>query len=68
MLLLLSLQSCLTVQTHRWQPTRLLCPWDSPGKNNGVGCHSLLQLEDKEIEIKSLICIIEVYIIIVIVV
>ena len=25
------------------QPTRLLCPWSSPGKNTGVGCHSLLQ-------------------------
>ena len=25
------------------QPARLLCPWDSPGKNTGVGCHSLLQ-------------------------
>ena len=25
------------------QPTRLLCPWHSPGKNTGVGCHSLLQ-------------------------
>ena len=25
------------------QPTRLLCPWDSPGKNAGVGCHALLQ-------------------------
>jgi len=24
-------------------PPRLLCPWDSPGKNTGVGCHSLLQ-------------------------
>ena len=24
-------------------PTRLLCPWDSPGKNTGVGCHCLLQ-------------------------
>ena len=24
-------------------PTRLLCPWDSPGKNTGVGCHFLLQ-------------------------
>ena len=24
------------------QPTRLLCPWDSPGKNPGVGCHALL--------------------------
>ena len=25
------------------QPTRLLCPWDSPGENTGVGCHSLLR-------------------------
>ena len=25
------------------QPVRLLCPWDSPGKNNGVGCHFLPQ-------------------------
>ena len=23
--------------------TRFLCPWDSPGKNTGVGCHALLQ-------------------------
>ena len=23
-------------------PTKLLCPWDSPGKNTGVGCHALL--------------------------
>ena len=28
---------------HGLLPTRLLCPWDSPGKNTGVGCHSLLQ-------------------------
>ena len=28
---------------HRLQPARLLCPWDSPGKNTGVGCHFLLQ-------------------------
>ena len=28
---------------HGLQPTRLLCPWDFPGKNTGVGCHSLLQ-------------------------
>ena len=28
---------------HRGQPTRLCCPWDSPGKNIGVGCHFLLQ-------------------------
>ena len=38
-----SLQSCLTVRPHRRQPTRFLCPWDSPGKNTGVGCHFLLQ-------------------------
>ena len=31
------------VQPHRWQPTRLPRPWDSPGKNTGVGCHFLLQ-------------------------
>ena len=29
--------------TPKWQPTRLPCPWDSPGKNIGVGCHFLLQ-------------------------
>ena len=28
---------------HGLQPTRLLCPWDSPGKNTGVGCHALRQ-------------------------
>ena len=32
-----------SVQPHRRQPNRLLCPWDSPGKNTGVGCHFLLQ-------------------------
>ena len=31
------------MRPHRWQPTRLRCPWDSPGKNTGVGCHFLLQ-------------------------
>ena len=30
-------------QPHRLQPTRLLCPWDFPGKSTGVGCHCLLQ-------------------------
>ena len=30
-------------QPHGLQPTRLLCPWDSPGKSTGVGCHCLLQ-------------------------
>src|SRR5574340_172589 len=29
--------------SHALQPTRLSCPWDSPVKNTGVGCHFLLQ-------------------------
>ena len=32
-----------SVRPHRWPPTRPLCPWNSPGKNTGVGCHFLLQ-------------------------
>ena len=32
-----------SVRPHRWQPTRLPRPWDSPGKSTGVGCHFLLQ-------------------------
>ena len=32
-----------SVQPHRRQPIRLPRPWDSPGKNTGVGCHFLLQ-------------------------
>ena len=32
-----------SVRTHRQQPTRLPRPWDSPGKNTGVGCHFLRQ-------------------------
>ena len=32
-----------SVRLHRWQPNRLPRPWDSPGKNTGVGCHFLLQ-------------------------
>ena len=31
------------MQPHRRPPTRLLCPWDSPGKNTEVGCHFLFQ-------------------------
>ena len=43
-----SLQSCPTVRPSRRQPTGLLCPWDSPGKNTGAGCHldSLLKSRD----------------------
>ena len=32
-----------SLRPHRRQPTRPRCPWDSPGKNTGVGCHFLLQ-------------------------
>ena len=32
------------LRPHGLQPTRLLCPWNSPGKNTGVGYHFLLQL------------------------
>ena len=46
-LCLLLLLSCPVVsdslRPHRQQPTRLRLPWDSPGKNTGVGCHFLLQ-------------------------
>ena len=33
-----------SMRPHRRQPTRCPCPWDSPGKNTGVGCHCLLQI------------------------
>ena len=36
-------QSRLTLQPHGLWCARLLCPWDSPGKNPRVGSHSLLQ-------------------------
>ena len=37
------LLSCVLLFATLWQPTRVLCPWDSPGKNTGMGCHSLFQ-------------------------
>ena len=45
LLLLLLSRSVVSdsVRPQRWQPTRLPRPWDSPGKNAGVGCHFLLQ-------------------------
>ena len=44
LLLLLSRFSRVGLRViQRRQPTRLLCPWDSQGKNTGVGCHFLLQ-------------------------
>ena len=41
-----------SVWPHRRQPTRLLHPWDSPGKNTGVGCHFLFQC--MKVKVKSL--------------
>ena len=38
-----SLQQCPTLWPHKQQPNRLSHPWDSPGKNTGVGCYFLLQ-------------------------
>ena len=35
-----SLHLCQTLQPYGLKPTRLLCPWDSPGKNAGVGCQA----------------------------
>jgi len=43
LLLLVALVVSDSVRPHRQQPTRLLHPWGSPGKNTGVGCHFLLQ-------------------------
>ena len=43
-----------SVWPHRWQPTRIPCPWDSPGKNTGVGCHFLLQCMKVKVKVKSL--------------
>ena len=37
------LQLCLTFKRYGLQPARLLCTWDSPGKNTGVDCHALFQ-------------------------
>ena len=42
-----------SVQPHGWQPTRLRRPWDSPGKNTGVGCHFFQFMKVKS-EMKSL--------------
>ena len=50
-------QLCLTLQPQRRQPTRLLCPWDSPGNNPGAGCHFLLQCMKVKSEMKSFSCV-----------
>ena len=43
-----------SVRPHRRQPTKLLCPRDSPGKNTGVSCHFLLQEYTEELYKKDL--------------
>ena len=46
-----------SVQPHRWHPTGLHHPWDSPGKNTGVGYHFLLQCMQVKVKVKSLSCV-----------
>ena len=46
-----------SVRSYRRQPTRLPRPWDSPGKNTGVGCHFLLQCMKWKAKMKSLSCV-----------
>ena len=43
------------MRPHRRQPTRLPRPWDSPGKNTGVGCHFLLQCMKVKSESRSVV-------------
>ena len=43
-----------SLRPQRRQPTRLPHPWDSPGKNAGVGCHFLLQCMKGKVKVKSL--------------
>ena len=43
-----------SVRPHRWQPTRFPHPWDSPGKNTGVGCHFLPNAWKWKVKGKSL--------------
>ena len=46
-----------SVWPHRRQPARLPRPWDSPGKNTGVGCHFLLQCMKVKVKVKLLSCV-----------
>ena len=43
-----------SVRPHRRQPIRLPRPWDSPGKNTGMGCHFLLQCMKVKMKVKLL--------------
>ena len=45
-----------SVWLHGWQPTRLLCCWDSPGKNSEMSCHFLLQRNLSTKQLMLLIC------------
>ena len=51
-----------SVRPHRHKPTRLPHPWDSPGKNTGVGCHFLLQCMEvkSESEVASRVQLLEI--------
>ena len=53
-MLLLSCLTCIRLRPHGQQPTRLLCPQDSLGKNTGVGCHFLLHIQ-------AYVCIIPIF-------
>ena len=44
-----------SVRPHRWQPTRLPHPSDSPGKNTGVGCHLNRSLIFMKVHIQELV-------------
>ena len=46
-----------SVRPQRRQPIRLPHPWDSPGKNTGVGCHFLLQCMEGKVKVKLLSCV-----------
>ena len=50
-----------SLQPHGLQPTRLLRPWDFPGKSIGVGCHCLLLAEAKDIKKRCQECTGELY-------
>ena len=57
LLLLLLLSHSVTSQSvrpQRQQPTRLFRPWDSPGKNTGVGCHFLIECMKVKSEVAQL--------------
>ena len=45
-----------SLQLHGLWPSRLLCPWDSPGKSTGMGCHFLFQGINPEPESLCLLC------------